>query len=84
MAHYVRETYCYILCFCDDVNSRSLYEKFKESMIDDFTYKGDSRNVAEFKALLDIEETLSSLGSDIRRFNLPKIVLEDTEDLTVK
>ena len=69
----LRRLFATILVFCEATNVRELWEKYKESMSED--YKRDNCNTAmvEQMALRDIREMIQSMGKEFRSYDLPEL-----------
>jgi len=69
----LRRLFATILVFCEATNVRELWEKYKESMSED--YKRDNSNTAmvEQMALRDIREMIQSMGKEFRSYDLPEL-----------
>jgi len=69
----LRRLFATILVFCEATNVRELWEKYKESMSQD--YKRDNSNTAmvEQMALRDIREMIQSMGKEFRSYDLPEL-----------
>ena len=76
MAPTVRQTFCYILGWCDIIDAGKLFNQFKEHLIADFLHRfPDNEAKATCLSLMEIDRILNDLGRPrkYKDFNLPKI-----------
>lgn len=70
MPSQMRQTFAFICIFCNPTSASDLWEKYKESMSEDYSTV-HTESTAQNLALHDIEVLLKSHGLNCRSFNLP-------------
>ena len=73
MPKQLRLLFATICIYCNPTDPNELWVDFKEAMCEDFIYQGDRVDVAEQKALQDIESTLQQFGMSCKSIKLPDI-----------
>ena len=88
MPKQMRLLFATICIHCNPIDSNGLWQEHKEAMCEDFIHQGDRIDVAEQKALQDIESTLQQFGMSCDSLNLPDIepinMLEEPNDFDVE
>jgi len=81
MAAQFREFFAYILVYCTPHNSEYLWQRFKETLSEDYAIRENLMGSPEEYALRDIEKILNSNGTCCTNFGLPApITLQDNDD----
>ncbi|CAO4373342.1 unnamed protein product [Caenorhabditis nigoni] len=73
MPKQMRATFASILLFNEVGDPQFLWDKFKDSMSEDFVFRGCGEEEAEARAYEDVREKMSRLGKDIQSFIAPPI-----------
>lgn len=72
MPKQILDLFAFICVFCQPSDPLFLWNKYKESMKEDFIFKTLSDKIAENEALKEIEDVLKVHGCSLSDFNLPK------------
>src|SRR6185312_7475844 len=67
----LRRMFATIMVFCEYTNIRTLWDKYFESMAEDYVHVHGNSSCVEQFVLRDIADILSSMGKDIRNYGLP-------------
>ncbi|XP_022854161.1 ATP-dependent DNA helicase PIF1-like [Olea europaea var. sylvestris] len=76
----LRRLFATFLTLCNPNDSKFLWDKFKVYMIDDYVHENIQVEVAEVKALQDINFILESLGKNINEYGLVSFDVNIDED----
>ncbi|XP_039780730.1 uncharacterized protein LOC120648010 [Panicum virgatum] len=64
----LRRMFATIMVFCEYTNIRTLWDKYFESMVEDYVHVHGNSSCVEQFVLRDIADILSSMGKDIRKY----------------
>jgi len=69
----LRRMFAVIIVFCECTNTRALWDKHFEDMVDDYVRNHGNTPIVVQLVLRDIADIVLSMGKDIKNYGLPKL-----------